>query len=212
MKIGLMGGTFNPVHIAHLRIAEEARECCMLDHIYFIPAADPPHKPISGGVTFLQRCEMVQQAIKGNRYFELSKVEGERSGKSYSIDTIKRFAGDFPDDSLYFIIGSDSFLEIGLWHSYESIFSLCNLIVVERPGAPVTDQLGALPAAIRTQFEQSSESSLIHHSEKVVHFTTGCPIAVSSSKIRALAAAGRSIKYLVPPEAEIYITQKRIYK
>jgi nicotinate-nucleotide adenylyltransferase len=155
---------------------------------------------------------MVQQAIKGNRYFELSAVEGERSGKSYSIDTIKRFVDDFPDDSLYFIIGSDSFLEIGLWHCYESIFSLCNIIVVERPGAPVTDQLHALPAALRSQFEQGSESNLTHQSGKKVHFTTGCPIAVSSSKIRALAAAGRSIKYLVPPDAEMYITKKRIYK
>ncbi|OGT97760.1 MAG: nicotinate (nicotinamide) nucleotide adenylyltransferase [Geobacteraceae bacterium GWC2_48_7] len=212
MKIGLMGGTFNPVHIAHLRIAEEARECCSLDRVFFIPAADPPHKPIAGEITFLQRCAMVQQAIKGNRYFELSTVEGERSGKSYSIDTIKRFVDDFPDDSLYFIIGSDSFLEIGLWHCYESIFSLCNIIVVERPGAPVTDQLHALPAALRSQFEQGSESNLTHQSGKKVHFTTGCPIAVSSSKIRALAAAGRSIKYLVPPDAEMYITKKRIYK
>jgi nicotinate-nucleotide adenylyltransferase len=212
MKIGLMGGTFNPVHIAHLRIAEEARECCGLDRVFFIPAADPPHKPIAGEITFLQRCEMVQQAIRGNRYFELSAVEGERSGKSYSIDTIKRFIDDFPEDSLYFIIGSDSFLEIGLWHCYESIFSLCNLIVVERPGAPVTDQINALPAAIRSQFQYAGESNLKHKSGKMVHFTTGCALAVSSSRIRALAAAGRSIKYLVPPDAEMYIKTKRIYQ
>jgi nicotinate-nucleotide adenylyltransferase len=154
---------------------------------------------------------MVQQAIKGNRHFQLSTVEGERPGKSYSIDTIRRFIDDFPGDCLYFIIGSDSFLEIGLWRCYESIFSLCNIIVVERPGAPVTGQLDALPAAIRSQFECGSESRLTHTSGKRVHFTTGCPLDISSSKIRALAAAGRSIKYLVPPEAEMYITEKRIY-
>lgn len=211
MKIGLMGGTFNPVHIAHLRIAEEARECCRLDRVFFVPAADPPHKPITGAITFSQRCEMVRQAIKGNRHFELSTVEGERPGKSYSIDTITRFTEDFPDDSFYFVIGSDSFLEIGLWRCYESIFSLCNIIVVERPGSPVTDQLNVLPVAIRSQFSRRDESSLRHQAGKMVYFTTGCPLDVSSSKIRALAAAGRSIKYLVPTDAETYITQQRIY-
>lgn len=211
MKIGLMGGTFNPIHIAHLRIAEEARDGCQLDRVFFIPTADPPHKPIAGEITFFQRCEMVRQAIKGNAFFELSVIEGERPGKSYSIDTVTRFISDFPSDSLYFITGSDSFLEMGLWRSYESIFSLCNIIVIERPGALVSDQIYALPAAIRPQFERYNDASLKHQVGNMVHFVSGCPLDVSSSKIRNLAATGRSIKYLVTADTEKYITEKRIY-
>ena len=130
MNIGLMGGTFNPVHRAHLRIAEEALVACRLDRVLFIPAADPPHKPLAGEVSFAARCEMVRLAISGNSKFELSEIEGEREGKSYSIDTIGFFRKQCPDDQLFFIIGSDSFFEFGLWHRYAEIFRLCSLIVV----------------------------------------------------------------------------------
>jgi len=126
MKIGLMGGTFNPIHRAHLRIAEEARDLCGLDRVLFIPAADPPHKPLAGDVSFAVRCEMVRLAIAGNPAFELSEVEGEREGKSYSIDTIGFFHTQRPDDQLFFIIGSDSFFEIGL-------ASLCGDLPIMQP-------------------------------------------------------------------------------
>jgi nicotinate-nucleotide adenylyltransferase len=212
MKIGLLGGTFNPVHRAHLRIAEESRLACGLDSVVFIPAADPPHKPLAGGVPFDRRCEMVRLAIEGNPAFELSEVEGQRSGKSYSVDTIRVVGSERPADELFFIIGSDSFFEIGLWHRYAEIFSLCSLIVVERPGRPVPEPLKALPVAIRGEFVYTeSPGSLKHRSGKQVHIIKGCPLDISSSAIRCLVAAGKPISGLVPGAVETYIKNKRIY-
>ena len=212
MNIGLMGGTFNPVHLAHLRIAEEARESFGLQRVVFIPAADPPHKPLAGEVPFFQRCEMVRLAIAGNHSFELSDIEGQRPGKSYSIDTINGFRREYPEDSFSFIIGSDSFLEIGLWHRYDEIFRACSLIVVERPGRPVADPLAALPVAIREEFGYTPASRRLQHSSgHSVHFMTGCPLDISSTGIRQQVAAGRSITYLVPSTVEAYINTQRIY-
>lgn len=212
MKTGLMGGTFNPVHYAHLRVAEEAREMCGLDRIIFIPAADPPHKPLAGEVSFHQRCEMVKLAIAGNPFFEFSDIEGQRSGKSYSIDTISAFKEGQPEDRLFFIIGSDSFLEIGLWHRYADIFNNCSLIVLERPGRHVSNPLEALPIAIRGEFGYNScQRRLEHFSGNTVQFLEGCPLDISSSEIRRLSGAGHSINYLAPPEVVAYIKQQRIY-
>jgi nicotinate-nucleotide adenylyltransferase len=212
MNIGLMGGTFNPVHYAHLRIAEEARDVCRLDRVLFIPAADPPHKPLAGEVSFARRCEMVRLAIAGNPAFELSDIEGQREGKSYSIDTIGFFHTQRPDDKLFFIIGSDSFFEIGLWHRYAEIFRLCSLIVVERPGRPVADPLEALPVAIRGEFSYTEAPSRLQHtSGQLVHILKSRPLDISSTVIRSLVAAGSPITGLVPPAVEAYIKSQRIY-
>lgn len=212
MKLGLMGGTFNPVHLAHLRIAEEAREACSLDRVLFIPAADPPHKPLAGDVSFEQRCVMVRRAIFGNPLFELSEIEGRRSGKSYSIDTIAALQSLHPGDALYFIIGSDSFRELGLWHRYPDILRSSNLIVVERPGSIFADPLNLLPRDVRDDLRHIPESNrLVHAAGTIVQFITGCSLNISSSEIRRLVAAGQSITYLVPPEVESYIKQQRIY-
>ena len=212
MKTGLMGGTFNPVHLAHLRIAEEARELCGLDRVVFIPAADPPHKPLAGDVAFELRCEMVRRAIAGNPAFELSDIEGRRGGKSYSVDTITAFRLEHPAEQLSFIIGSDSFLEIGMWHRYTEIFRLCSLIVVERPGRPVSDPLAVLPVAMRPELSYTSDARRLEHATGTsVQFIRGGPLDISSSEIRRLAAERHSITYLVPPEVEAYIKEQRIY-
>lgn len=212
MRIGLMGGTFNPVHLAHLRIAEEAREMCALDRVLFIPAGDPPHKPLAGEVPFAERSRMVALAIDGNPFFELSSLEGERPGKSYSIDTIHTVREQLPQDELFFIIGSDSFLEIGLWHRFAEIFPACSLIVVERPGRVISDPPGTLPVAIRGEFRYTAPLRRLDHcSGTSVHFISGCPLDISSSEIRRLAGEGRSIRYLVPPQVEKYITEQGIY-
>jgi len=212
MNIGLMGGTFNPVHCAHLRIAEEARDLCRLDRVLFIPAGDPPHKPLAGEVSFARRCEMVRLAIAGNPAFELSDIEGQRGGKSYSIDTIGYFHTQRPADRLFFIIGSDSFFEIGLWYRYAEIFRLCSLIVVERPGRPVANPLEALPVAIRGEFSYTdAPGRLLHASGQSVHILKGIPLDISSTAIRSLVAAGRSITNLVPTAVEAYIRSQRIY-
>jgi nicotinate-nucleotide adenylyltransferase len=212
MRIGLLGGSFNPVHNAHLRIAVEAQLACLLDRIIFIPAADPPHKPLAGNVSFEHRSKMVSMAIDGRPGFEMSAVEAERDGKSYSIDTIRIFRKRLPDDALFFIIGGDSFLEIGTWNRYAEIFPLCNMIVAERPGCPIANRLEALPDAVRGLFSLDVETgSLMHHSGTSIFFITGSPLDLSSTEIRRLAASGADITRYVPPNVAAYISQQRIY-
>lgn len=212
MKIGLLGGTFNPVHAAHLRIAAEARAACGLERVLFIPAADPPHKPLAGEVPFAVRCRMVALAIEGNPAFELCGIEGERPGKSYSIETIAALREHYPGDELFFIIGGDSFLEIGLWYRYAEIFANCSLIVVQRPGSVFSDPLQALPEAVRGEFSRSeNDGRLLHGSGTTVQFVTGSPLDISSTEIRRFAAAGEPIDPFVPPAVAAYITQQRIY-
>ncbi len=212
MKIALFGGSFNPIHNAHLRIAGEAQMACGLERIIFIPAADPPHKAVAGDVSFEHRSNMVGIALVGRVGFEMSPIEAERGGKSYSIDTIRAFRRQFPGDELFFIIGGDSFLEIGAWHRYAEIFSSCNLIVVERPGSTIFNPQEALPETVRNEFRVQSESGILTHvSGTEIKFITGSPLEISSTEIRRLAATGADISRFVPPDVAAYISQQRIY-
>lgn len=207
-----MGGTFNPPHLAHLTCAAEAMSACSLEQVLFVPANDPPHKPLAHDISFHIRCELVMLAIADRPEFLLSTIEGERRGKSYSIDTLSALVNRYPDDQLYFIIGSDSFSELGLWHRYAEIVRLCSMIVLERPGREIIDPYHALPVAIRSEFRYSYESRRLHHfSGTTICFVTGTPQAISSTEIRARVAAGQSITHLVPPAVEAYITTQRIY-
>lgn len=212
MKIGIMGGTFNPPHNAHLACAREATTAYNLDQILFVPANDPPHKPLACDTPFAIRCEMVRLCIAYDPAFQLSNIEGERSGKSYSIDTLTALAKLYPHDQLYFIIGSDSFLELDQWHRYADIVRISNLIIMERPGKEISNPLLSLPVAIRNEFRYSPEShSLLHTSGKQIFFITGEPQAISSTEIRSMIAKGETISHLVPPAVETYIVSQRIY-
>lgn len=212
MKLGLLGGTFNPVHLAHLRIAEEAREGAGLAQVLFIPAADPPHKPLAGDIPFEQRREMVQLAIADNPLFAVSDIEARREGKSYTVETLTALREERPGEDLHFIIGGDSFLELGLWHRYAEIFELASLVVIGRPGREIVDPLRHLPAAVQGCFRQESANLLRHGCGTVIRFVPGTQLDISSSRLRELLAAGRSIRYLVPPGVENYIAQKGLYR
>lgn len=212
MKLGLLGGTFNPIHLAHLRIAEEAREAAGLDQVLFIPAADPPHKPLAGDVSFELRVAMVQWAIAANPAFGFSDIEARRGGKSYTVDTLTALRTARPGDELHFIIGSDSFLELGLWHRYAAIFPLASLIVLERPEKAITGPLEQLPELVRDQFVQESGNLLRHSSGTSIRFVIGTRLDISSSQLRERIARQQSIRYLVPPEIETFITQKGLYQ
>jgi len=213
MRIGILGGTFNPVHIAHLRIAEEVRDRFDLDRVLFVPAATPPHKPLAGDLPFALRQQMVKLAIAGNPFFTVSDIEGKREGKSYSIDTIHALRAKYPDDELFFIIGSDSFLDIGTWRRYETIFALCNIIVVERPAAVVLSICSSLPLDVLHDFSYyEAEKRLAHRSGHSVYYIKGVPLDISSSAIRRLVQLGQSISYLVPEEVEHFIKEHRLYR
>lgn len=212
MKTGILGGTFNPIHLAHLRIAEEVRDSFALDRVIFIPAAAPPHKPMAGELPFATRCEMARLATADNPAFAVSDIEGRRAGKSYSIDTLRELRKEHPGDEFFFIIGSDSFLDIGSWREYAAIFDACNIVVVERPGAAVADLAAALPVAIAPQFcYHPAEKRLAHRSGYSVYYLPGVPLDISSSAIRRHARLGRSTRYLVPEPVEHYLKEQRIY-
>ncbi|HJV33665.1 nicotinate-nucleotide adenylyltransferase [Geomonas sp.] len=212
MKIGILGGTFNPIHNAHLRIAEEARDVFQLDRVMFIPAATPPHKPHVGELSFASRLDMVRLAIADNPSFSASDMEGQRGGRSYSIDTLRALKAEFPDDELYFIVGADSFNDISTWREYAAIFTLCNLVCVQRPGSTIKSLAKALPVAMAPQFCYDSAAKRLNHSSgHCVYALDGVLLDISSSHIRQLVRGRRSIRYLVPDAVDHYIKEQRLY-
>jgi len=213
MKIGIYGGTFNPIHMAHLRIAEEVRERFELGEVIFIPAATPPHKPLAGELSFDDRFEMVRMGVADNPAFSVSDLEGRRGGKSYLIDTLRELRHSHPGDEFFFIMGSDSFADIGNWKEYAGYFSLCNIVVVERPGRSVHELAKTLPAEVTGDFAWfAAEKRLDHRSGYSVYFFQGTLLDVSSSGVRQLLRLGNSIRYLVPAAVEQYIKERGLYK
>ncbi|MBN1142359.1 MAG: nicotinate-nucleotide adenylyltransferase [Deltaproteobacteria bacterium] len=213
MKIGLLGGTFNPIHIAHLRIAEEVREVCALERVLFIPAAVPPHKEPAGGVSFEHRCTMTRLAVEGNPAFSVSDLEGRRNGKSYSVDTLAQLRGDYPQGEFFFILGMDSFLELETWKEYPRLFELAHLVVVGRPGFHCrTDSPERLPIAVRSQFcYDGTPRKLRHLSGNTLVFLQETMLDIASTRIRDLLSRQRSIRYLVPDAVTAYIRTHGLY-
>jgi nicotinate-nucleotide adenylyltransferase len=212
-KIGLFGGTFNPIHLGHLRSAEEVREAFALDRIYFIPAAQPPHKSGRDLAPATHRLKMVELAVADNAYFLASAIELERPGTSYSIDTIRYFLTALQPASLLFIIGIDAFREFATWKDYSSIPNLSDLLVTSRPGSPTPAPDRFLPVALQTLFWYDAKTNVYRHTSGhslILHEIAGLDIAAST--IRAKVRAGKSIRYLVHPAVETYITHHALYK
>ncbi len=193
-----MGGTFNPIHYGHLVAAEAARDAFNLDQVIFIPSGEPPHKSGLFVADSEHRYLMTFLAIVSNQRFEISRVEIDRSGPSYTSDTLAYFRALDPDVAWYFITGADAILDIVTWHHPDSIFSNAELIAASRPGyslkriQALKQQLGAERVA------------RIHPLEVPA-------LAISSSQIRERLQHGLSIKYLVPEAVEDYIAKNRVY-
>ena len=213
MKIGLFGGTFDPIHWGHLRSAEEVSDTFGLDRVYFIPAAVPPHKRGQTTTPASDRLQMVRLAIAKNPRFSVSTAEISRAGVSYSIDTVREFAnGKNRGDALYFIIGLDAFREIGTWKNIAEIFPLCNFIVTSRPGSKEKDPLKGTGVAVKKLFCYDFKGkNYRHESGTRVYFDELTDIAISASEIRALVKEGKSIRYLVPSAVEKYIKRRGLY-
>lgn len=214
MRIGLFGGTFDPIHWGHLRSAEEVREAFSLDRLLFVPASNPPHKKRQPSTSARDRLEMVRLAIAKNPGFALSTVELSRPGKSYSVDTLRHFAQtQSPKNSLYFILGLDAFREIGSWKDFQDIFPLCHLIVTSRPGCGDSMSLGRMPVAVRRLFCYDPRKKIYRHKSGThLSFFRLTDIAISASEIRDRLREGRSIRYLVPFEVETYIKKRGLYR
>ncbi len=187
MKIGILGGTFNPVHIGHLILAEEAREKLGLDRVIFVPAYLPPHKDNSDIAPAGDRLTMVKLAIKNNKYFSVSSAEIQRDGRSFTIDTIKEFKKIYPQDELYFIIGSDLLKYLNDWKDLEEIIKMVKFIAATRPGYP----LEQLPSYISTIAIRA--------------------VDVSGFQIRRCVKENMSFRYLVPDAVHKYILKKKLY-
>jgi nicotinate-nucleotide adenylyltransferase len=213
MKIGLFGGTFDPIHWGHLRSAEEVSETYALDRIYFIPASIPPHKRGQTTTPARDRLQMVRLAVARNPRFSASTIEMSRLGVSYSIDTIRQFAAKKrKGDSLYFIIGLDAFREIGTWKDFADIFPLCHFIVTSRPGSKDHDPLKGTGVAVKKLFcYDFHRKNYRHRSGTRIFFIELTDIAISASEIRALVKQGKSIRYLVPAVVEKYIGRRGLY-
>jgi nicotinate-nucleotide adenylyltransferase len=214
MKIGLFGGTFDPIHWGHLRSAEEVREAFRLDRILFVPASIPPFKKKEKASAAADRLEMARLATAGNPGFAVSDVEIARPGKSYSIDTLRHFAAKLGrNDSLYFILGMDAFREIGSWKDFQQLFSFSHFIITSRPKCKDLLGLGDIPVAARKSFCYDSKINAFRHKSGArLYFLKLTDIGISASDIRARVKAGKSIRYLVPPEVESYIMRQGLYR
>ncbi|MGA2517197.1 MAG: nicotinate-nucleotide adenylyltransferase [Thermodesulfobacteriota bacterium] len=210
--MGLFGGTFNPIHLGHLRGAEEICEAFQLEEVVFIPSSVPPHKASEKMIEAEHRLEMVRLATRSNPHFSTSDVELSRPGKSYSIDTI-RFFRERGLDALFFILGSDAFVEIETWKECQTLFSLCDFIVMTRPGSQKNSFSSPVPEALIPSFRYAPrENAWIHLSGHLLYFKEISFLDISSTKVRELIEKRRSARYLIPAEVEAYVQKLGLYR
>ncbi|HLG28616.1 MAG TPA: nicotinate-nucleotide adenylyltransferase [Candidatus Brocadiales bacterium] len=204
MKLGILGGSFNPIHIGHLIIAEEVYHYHHLSKVLFIPLGYPPHKMPSNLADASHRYEMVRQAINGNDHFEISDVEIKRTGKSYTVDTVESIIRLYEGRcELYLIIGDDTLQELPSWKDVKRLSTLCHFVTVNRPGSmpDIGSALGGLEEILGN--EKVSEMAQLR-----VEIPS---IGISSTDIRKRLKNGQGIKYLVPSCVEEYIIKHKLY-
>lgn len=214
-SIALFGGTFDPIHAGHIAVAQAAQRRFHLDAIYFIPSSHPPHKAQRELALFVHRYTMVAVACADHPGFLPSLAEGPvRPGDShifYSIDTVRKFHREYPDDQLYFIVGADQFLEIPTWKNYEALLDCSDFIVASRPGFRL-DALRLVIPPEKLGRSTGHETNKIVLRKSAVHLLTTVASHVSSTEIRERLARGQSIRGLVPPRVEEYILGQALYR
>lgn len=214
-RIGLLGGTFNPIHNGHLRVAEEVRQAFVLQKIYLVPSARPPHKIETGVAAAEHRLAMVRRARRGNSFIGSSSYECRKGGTSYSVDTLDYFRKRFVGAELYFVIGWDAWSEIATWYSFSKLFCSANFIIISRQGAePLAGGSASslFPFALKGEFCYEKEFCYRHVSGNRLHFMTVTRLDISSSQIRSETAEGRSLRYLVPDGVANYIYRNGLYR
>lgn len=194
-----MGGTFDPIHYGHLIAAENSRSEFGLDRVVFIPAARPPHKEGESVLDSAHRLQMVKLALANNPAFEISTLEQERQGPSYTINTVEYYRNRFPESQIFFIMGMDSLLMFDTWRDYQRLAGLCRFIVVTRPGyamEPDHPALGNLPQLLWDNLSLLEIPGM----------------DISSSDIRRRVRSGSPIKYMLPSAVEGYILEHGLYR
>jgi nicotinate-nucleotide adenylyltransferase len=201
MRIGVFGGTFDPVHVAHLIIAEQCREQGQLDQVWFIPAARPPHKQDRAVTGFTHRVEMLALATAGNSAFRIDELEKDRPGSSFTVDTLGELQRQHAGTDFWLILGSDCLPDLPHWREPARIAQLAGFLIWERPGWPTWPN-EKLRAALGLRASQEVRLCLAR----------GPLVDISSSDLRQRAAEGRSLRYLVPRAVECYIETHHLYQ
>ncbi len=211
MRIGIFGGTFNPIHMGHLIAAEEIRQSRSLDRVLFVPSARPPHKPAPELLCAESRLEMARLAIQGNPAFEVSEIELERRGRSYSVETIETLYNQWgKDQALYFILGIDAFLEIDSWYAPARLIRLCHFVVMSRPGYSFQEVCSVLSGTFGIECN-TTDRRIPLPAGHTLFLEEVTPIGISSTGIRRRIREGRSVKYLLPRPVESYILSNHLY-
>lgn len=185
-RVGILGGTFNPPHLGHLIMAEQAGKQLGLDKVYFMPDAEPPHVDRKPFIAGKHRAEMVRRCIRGNPMFELEDIELKRGGKSYTFETMQELIKQNPDTDYYFLIGGDMVEYLPKWYRIDELVTMVNFVGIARPGYPKT-------------------------SHYPIIWVDSPEVAISSTQVRKMVKNGQSIRYLVPEEVEQYMMEEGLY-
>jgi nicotinate-nucleotide adenylyltransferase len=211
-RIGLLGGTFDPIHFGHLGMAQELAQALALDTVKFIPAAVPPLKS-QPSASAADRCAMVQLAIANNSDFQLDERELKRTGPSYTVETLRSLRSELSEqDSLVLFIGSDAFKQLNRWHQWQEIIQLCHIALVARPDSEVSTGLN--PELVTFLQDHYTENAMDLQSESAGLITMQAitPLAISSSAIREQLKNRQSARYLTPDCVLDYIAQHGLYQ
>jgi nicotinate-nucleotide adenylyltransferase len=198
-RLGIMGGTFDPIHYGHLVTAEGARYSFGLDRVIFVPSGRPPHKPGHIVSDPLDRYKMTCLAVASNPFFCASAIEVERPGPSFTIDTVRAVMQLYPGAKIYFITGADALLEIFKWKDFDILLTICNFVAATRPGYrlfELREKTASLPSDLKQNISYMEVPAL----------------AISSTEIRQRVHDGRPVKYLLPESVEDYIKKNKLYK
>ena len=210
-RVGVLGGSFNPIHYGHLLLADEVVEALSLDRLLFVPAASPPHKPATQLAPAAARYEMVRLAIAGHPQFAASDLELRRPGPSYTVDTLQALAAG--GDELFYVVGSETFLDLLTWREPRRIARLARLVVIPRAGSPFDAESAAAQKVLRGI---GAEGGFVHdlaggvpaRGVLVVHATS---LPLSASELRRRVREGRSLAFRMPPAAIEYVRAHGLY-
>jgi nicotinate-nucleotide adenylyltransferase len=215
-RVGIFGGTFNPIHLGHLYAAEQVLEALGLEHMIFVPSGEPPHKtgsqedPIAPAEL---RLAWVRAAIAGNPRFAVDALEVERGGTSYSVETLRTLGKQIAPDLPVFVLGEDAFAEVGTWREPDALFTLANFAVITRPGRPADAARHWLPARVQGDFELARDGRSARHraAGSWARLLEIAALDISASEIRARLRSGRSVRYLLPEGILEAVLKSRVY-
>ncbi len=213
-RIGIFGGTFDPVHLGHLVPAVRALETFHFDALVFVPAARPPHKQGEPLTAFSHRFAMLALATQGYDRFFVSDVELDGDGPTYTVDMLRRLTGRLSARHHYFLMGSDSFSQIGTWHRWEELADLAHLVVLHRATVWNAELRDRVPASLRPRLRRVEEFTEVPDpgaGERLVYLLDHEPFPISATHLRERLRRGLTIRELVPPDVHRYIVKYRLY-